>query len=344
MADSFTPYINLRKPEVTAATDTWGGPAGLNGDLDRLDSVFQPDGLSAIGPDGGPPGVGLRIGTGKVLNALEGTVKVTASQFGLYSAADPTKIAQFNVSNIPTATTRSYELPAPGGMLCVIDAPQVLTNKTAPDPPVNDNTQKLPSTKWVNAAINAAVAAAVAAYTAFNTGDIIASAAAAKTGWVKLSGGSIGTVGSPATLRANADCLNLFTLFWSIWGTGAGAYPVSGGRGANAAADFAAQKTITLPDARGLALVGMAGALGLTKLFEGGGSPTATFTLTVPQLPAHTHTVPDELNPGGDLSGGGSYISKDLSNNGVSGSTGTGADITVPVVQPSMATQYWIKL
>ena len=58
MADSFTANLNLRKPEVGAAHDTWGGVAGLNGDLDLIDAVFLATGLGTS--------VGLHIGSGKL--------------------------------------------------------------------------------------------------------------------------------------------------------------------------------------------------------------------------------------------------------------------------------------
>jgi hypothetical protein len=43
VADSFTPTLNLRKPEVSAANNTWGGTAGLNSDLAVVDRVEEPE-------------------------------------------------------------------------------------------------------------------------------------------------------------------------------------------------------------------------------------------------------------------------------------------------------------
>lgn len=70
--------------------------------------------------------------------------------------------------------------------------------------------------------------------------------------WLLLDGKTIGDASSSATGRANADTETLFTLLWTNCANAE--CPVSGGRGASAAADFAAHKTLTLPDARGLAL------------------------------------------------------------------------------------------
>lgn len=124
--------------------------------------------------------------------------------------------------------------------------------------------------------------------------------ATAPTGYVLLSGLTIGNGSSGGTARANADTSDLFTLLWnSMADTEA---PVSTGRGASAAADFAANKTITLPDARGRVVAGKdnmggstasritnagAGIVGTTLGVAGG---SQTHTLTTAQLASHTHT------------------------------------------------------
>lgn len=123
-------------------------------------------------------------------------------------------------------------------------------------------------------------------------------ATGAVSGWVRENGRTIGSASSGATERANADCE---ALFLHLWGVDAN-LAVSGGRGASAAADWAANKTIALPDARGRALVGLddmgstdqgrlvGGTFGFgdgTTLGSYGGS--ASHTLTEAQLAAHTH-------------------------------------------------------
>jgi hypothetical protein len=71
-------------------------------------------------------------------------------------------------------------------------------------------------------------------------------AVTAPAGWVMMDDGTIGNASSGATTRANADTEDLFELLWNSY---ADVYcPVlPGGRGANAIADFAANKTINLP-------------------------------------------------------------------------------------------------
>lgn len=70
-----------------------------------------------------------------------------------------------------------------------------------------------------------------------------------RTGWVRDNGRTIGSATSGATERANADASALFTYLWTNFSNTICA--VSGGRGANAAADYATSKTIALPDKRG---------------------------------------------------------------------------------------------
>lgn len=122
----------------------------------------------------------------------------------------------------------------------------------------------------------------------------------APAGYVFLSGRTIGNAASGATERANSDTSALFSLFWNSMANSEAA--VSGGRGASAAADFAANKTITLPDARGRVVAGKdnmggttasritaagAGIVGTTLGAAGGAQ---THTLTVAQLASHDHS------------------------------------------------------
>ena len=98
-----------------------------------------------------------------------------------------------------------------------------------------------------------------------STGDVkLTLKTSADSGWVLMDDGTIGSASSGATTRANADTEDLFTLLWTnvtdSWA------PVSGGRGASAAADFAVNKTITLPRVLGRAL-GIAGSPTLTSTF-----------------------------------------------------------------------------
>jgi hypothetical protein len=131
------------------------------------------------------------------------------------------------------------------------------------------------------------------------TGDLIpAYTTGTRTGFVRLNARTIGSAGSGASELASADAEALFLLLWEKDTSLA----VSGGRGASAAADWAANKQLTLPNGRGKALVGLddmgntaAGAFtGVT--FTAGNATTlgstcgtATVALTEAQLAVHTH-------------------------------------------------------
>lgn len=133
------------------------------------------------------------------------------------------------------------------------------------------------------------------------TGMIVqAHGTSAIAGFVRANGRTIGNASSGAAERANADTSALYQYLWNQDSTLA----VSGGRGATAAGDFAANKTIALPDYRGRALIArgsMGGsAAGLIPDAAFDNSETAdtlgatvgegTHTLSTAETPAHTHS------------------------------------------------------
>jgi hypothetical protein len=77
----------------------------------------------------------------------------------------------------------------------------------------------------------------------------------APTGWLAANGDTIGSAASNAT-NASADYSALFTVLWDNWTNTDLPILTSGGsastRGADAAADFAANKRLPLPDLRGI--------------------------------------------------------------------------------------------
>jgi microcystin-dependent protein len=122
-------------------------------------------------------------------------------------------------------------------------------------------------------------------------------ATSAPSGWVRTNGRTIGSSGSGASERANADAEELYTFLWNNYSNSVCA--VSTGRGSTAAADFAAGKTLALPDLRGRGLFGLddmgnsaAGRLGTvisSATTNGSSGGTETVTLTESQMPSHTH-------------------------------------------------------
>lgn len=169
---------------------------------------------------------------------------------------------------------------------------------------------------------------------------------AAPTGWVRAAGRTIGSATSGASERANADTEDLFLHLWTVDST----LTVSTGRGGSAAGDWAANKTIALPDYRDRAAAGMAtmgnSDVGLVadSLVDGGETSSALgatagaddVVLTEAQMPSHLHALgtlkmPNHGHPWRSATGGGSgssdggFMTENSSNVNRSAFTGTPA-------------------
>jgi microcystin-dependent protein len=117
----------------------------------------------------------------------------------------------------------------------------------------------------------------------------------APAGWVRKNGGTIGSADSGASERANADTLALYTLLWDNytdqW------CPVNGGRGASAAADFAANKALTLPDAQGRVAVPLGGDGNYNEIGKAlGASFHALTEAELPVVAGHSHAGPEHTH------------------------------------------------
>lgn len=160
-------------------------------------------------------------------------------------------------------------------------------------------------------------------------------ATTAPSGWVTASGKTIGNASSSGTERANADTEDLFTFLWTNFSNSVCA--VSTGRGASAAADYAANKTITLPDLRGRAFFGLDNIGGTTAsrlgtvitdaTTNGASGGTETHTLITSEMPTHSHA--NTLNdPGHSHTMSGLFITQGSGPGAVPAGNGTGGYAT----------------
>jgi microcystin-dependent protein len=124
----------------------------------------------------------------------------------------------------------------------------------------------------------------------------------APSGWLLLNGDSIGSAASGAD-QASDDYEALFVLLWdSIADPQA---PVSGGRGVSAPADWAANKTLTMPDARGRTLIGTGTGLGLTARAHGDTDGEEVHMQTESEVAVHGHQYRKSVSTGNIQSDGG---------------------------------------
>jgi len=114
-------------------------------------------------------------------------------------------------------------------------------------------------------------------------------------GFLTMDDGTIGSAASGATSNsgrgASAESFGLYCLLWNnISNPTSNAWcPVSGGLGATAVSDFIANKPLQLPRALGRALVGSGSGSGLTSRTLGAFLGAETVTLSITEMPAHTH-------------------------------------------------------
>lgn len=130
----------------------------------------------------------------------------------------------------------------------------------------------------------------------FQTGDILwQPISGTRTGWVRNNARTIGSAASGATERANADCEALFLHLWNNYSNSL--CPVGGGRGASAAADWAANKVIATLDMRSKTIFGLDDMANTAAGVTGGSTSAAasvgasTFAIAKANLPSTTLTV-----------------------------------------------------
>lgn len=161
------------------------------------------------------------------------------------------------------------------------------------------------------------------------------------SGFVRANGRTIGNATSGATERANADTSALFACLYNADAN----LVVSGGRGASAAADFAANKTIALPDMRGRAMAGLDDMGNTAAGVLTGTNFGVTPTVLGAKGGAESHSVAQANLPNVSLSSASlsvAMVNADLvhrgSTAGMTYASGTGGTLTVRPIDLTIST------
>jgi hypothetical protein len=267
------------------------------------------------------------------LSAIAG-LTVTANTFPYFNAGPTASlgtISTYGLSLVDDANAAAARTTLGLGTAAVTD-----TGTSAGNTVVLNGSAQLP-------AVDGSLLTGIAS--AWETGDLSISMRTSKSvGWVLINDGSIGNAASAATMRANADTSALFTLLWTNCSDAL--CPVSGGRGANAAADFAANKRLTLTPMLGRALINAGAGSGLTTRTLG--SAFGAETVSAPVV-SHSHTAWNIIatTPNTGYVGAEPSINMltdaSFSNGGVTGTTSSGTN-PMSVVQPGAAVNVFIHL
>lgn len=180
------------------------------------------------------------------------------------------------------------------------------------------------------------------------------------TAWVLMDGNTIGNAASSATNRANSDTEDLFAYLWENLANAEAA--VSGGRGASASADYAANKAIVVPTMASIIAGGVGSGLSTTL---GALVGDATRTLLATNLPSfttgsnssdhsHSYDYPNNQTSFAYTSGPTSTPSLLVPGLTASNNTGgqnvththtfTGSSTPFGIVQPTRAFNWFMKL
>lgn len=174
----------------------------------------------------------------------------------------------------------------------------------------------------------------------WSTGDVkLSMKTVADPGWIMVNDGTIGSGASGATY-ANANAQALFLL---LWGNVSDAFaPVVGGRGGSAAADWAANKKITLTKMLGRALAISGAGAGLTARALGENLGEEGHVQTTAEVAPHTHDI-QYFSPG-TAPGGQTGFMNDQVNAVSKTTTSTPAAAAANVMQPTSFLNAMIKL
>jgi hypothetical protein len=301
--------------------------------LQQLDARIS---RALVLPDGDVSGASTELPVPSANKLLawddDGLAVVNVAQSAITDSIIPTAFMETLLDDASAAAARATLVAAVSGANTDITslASPALASATATTQAANDSSTKVATTAFVAGAV-------------FTTGDVkLTLKTAADSGWVLMDDKTIGNASSAATGRANADTVALFTLLWT--NTADAQCAVSTGRGANAAADYAANKTIALPKTLGRALATYGSGSGLTARALALATGVETHPLVIGEMAAHAHDVSFTVSntPGGtaqvDANGAGVIASI------TSTSTSVGSGTAHQNMQPTIFLNVMVKL
>jgi hypothetical protein len=175
-------------------------------------------------------------------------------------------------------------------------------------------------------------------------------ATVADPGWIMHTEGSIGNALSGATTYANANAAALFALFWNNVPS-LGVQDSAGtivARGASAAADFAANRRILLPQMFGRSIAVAGAGIALTPRGLGTVAGAETETPTVAKTASHQHgpgAAQTYLNGDGvQLTGVSGGTAAWWATNASAATAATGSGVPLNIVDPTTYMNVMIKL
>lgn len=309
-----TPFANSAVPPYTRAVPI-PSQIGIQAGAASFTDGFPPVNFLSVGAGGTPP-------WGADLNGLLNQM---------------TKWLRWNMAGAPVAWDSAFST-AIGGYPAGAVVASAVTLGTSFVSMVDNNT--------TNPDAGGANWSPISTLGTFTTGDVkLTYKTVADSGWVMITDGQIGSATSGATY-ANANAAALYAVMWNnVSNTFA---PVSGGRGANAAADFAANKSLSMPRILGRALAIAGAGAGLTSRPIGQTLGEETHLMTLGELVTHTHaTTPASPTVGtgpGDSVQRGSADTPVPTNHVSFSNSNTGSSTPFNIMQPSAFINCMIKL